>query len=138
MTAQLCDVNVWLALALSGHAHHSAARQWFESIEGSDQVLICRFTQQSFLRLLTNAAVLAPYGNKPLTNTAAWAAYESLLADDRIDFRPGEPPGPGRRPWPCWCGWGRTRRRAQPGRRGPCDPAARSWAAPGQEGRVGR
>lgn len=93
MTAQLCDVNVWLALALSGHAHHSAARQWFESIEGSGQVLFCRFTQQSFLRLLTNAAVLAPYGNKPLTNSAAWAAYASLLADDRIDFHPGEPPG---------------------------------------------
>ena len=93
MTAQLCDVNVWLALALSDHAHHSVARQWFDSVEGSGQILFCRYTQQSFLRLLTNAAVLAPYGNKPLTNTAAWSAYESFLADDRIEFRTGEPPG---------------------------------------------
>ncbi len=93
MTAQLCDVNVWLALALSGHAHHSVARQWFDSVEGPGQTLFCRYTQQSFLRLLTNAAVLARYGNKPLTNAAAWSAYESLLADDRIEFRPGEPPG---------------------------------------------
>lgn len=60
MTAQLCDVNVWLALALSGHAQHSAARQWFDSIDGSGEVLFCRATQQSLLRLLTNAAVLAP------------------------------------------------------------------------------
>jgi toxin-antitoxin system PIN domain toxin len=55
--------------------------------------MFCRFTQQSFLRLLTSAAVLAPYGNKPLTNAAAWSAYESLLADDRIELRAGEPPG---------------------------------------------
>ena len=93
MTAQLCDVNVWLALALSGHAHHAVARKWFDSVEGSGQTLFCRYTQQSLLRLLTNAAVLAPYGNKPLTNAAAWSAYESLLADDRVEFRPGEPPG---------------------------------------------
>lgn len=93
MTARLCDVNVWLALALSGHAQHSVARRWFDSVEGSGQALFCRSTQQSFLRLLTHAAVLAPYGNKPLTNTAAWSAYESLLADDRVEFRPGEPPG---------------------------------------------
>jgi uncharacterized protein len=93
VTAQLCDVNVWLALTLSGHAQHSVARQWFDSVEDPGQVLFCRSTQQSFLRLLTNAAVLAPYGNKPLTNTAAWSAYESLLADDRIEFASKEPPG---------------------------------------------
>ena len=93
MTAQLCDVNIWLALALSGHAQHSVARQWFDSVAGPGQALFCRSTQQSFLRLLTSTAVLAPYGNKPLTNAAAWSAYESLLADDRIEFAAKEPPG---------------------------------------------
>jgi predicted nucleic acid-binding protein len=38
VTAQLCDVNVWLALALSGHARHSVARQWFDSVEDSKNV----------------------------------------------------------------------------------------------------
>lgn len=61
MTTQLCDANVWLALALSGHRQHSVARQWFESVESSGQVLFCRSTQQSFLRLLTNAAALAAF-----------------------------------------------------------------------------
>lgn len=93
MTTQICDVNVWLALALSGHAQHSAARQWFDSVKSQGEVLFCRSTQQSFLRLLTNTAVLAPYGNKPLTNAAAWSAYESFLADDRIQFASKEPPG---------------------------------------------
>lgn len=93
MAAQLCDVNVWLALALSGHAQHFVARQWFDSVEGRGEVLFCRSTQQSFLRLLTNTAVLAPYGNKPLTNAAAWSAYESFLADERIEFAAKEPLG---------------------------------------------
>lgn len=89
----LCDSNVWLALALSKHRHHAAARAWLETVEQPAAVLVCRATQQTFLRLLTNAAVLGPYGNPPLTNRQAWSAYEALLADDRITFRAGEPAG---------------------------------------------
>jgi predicted nucleic acid-binding protein len=43
--------------------------------------------------LLTNTAVLSPYGNPPLSNRQSWAAYEALLADDRIVFRSEEPAG---------------------------------------------
>jgi uncharacterized protein len=89
----LCDSNVWLALALSEHVHHQAARTWFEGVAQPASVLFCRATQQALLRLLTNAAVLAPYGNPPLTNTQAWRAYEALLADDRIAMRAEEPTG---------------------------------------------
>lgn len=88
----LCDSNVWLALALSKHAHHSAARDWFEAVEQPRSVLWCRATQQAFLRLLTNASVLRPYGNPPLTNRQAWSAFETLLRDDRITFQE-EPAG---------------------------------------------
>ena len=89
----LCDVNVWLALTLSGHAHAAAARRWFGQVAVPGSVLFCRVTQQAYLRLLTNAAVLAPYGNPPLSNREAWAAYEALLADDRVMLRADEPPG---------------------------------------------
>jgi toxin-antitoxin system PIN domain toxin len=89
----LCDSNVWLALALSKHVHHSSARDWLEGVARPGAVLFCRSTQLSFLRLLTNATVLAPYGNPPLTNEEAWSAYEALAADDRIAMRAGEPPG---------------------------------------------
>jgi uncharacterized protein len=89
----LCDSNVWLALVLSKHCHHSVARDWLEEIEKPATLLFCRATQQAFLRLLTNAAVLRPYGNPPLTNNQAWSAYEALLADDRITFRADEPAG---------------------------------------------
>lgn len=86
----LCDSNVWLALALSKHAHHKAARDWLETVDEPASILFCRATQQAFLRLLTNASVLGPYGNPPLTNRQAWKAYEALLADDRIVFREEE------------------------------------------------
>lgn len=49
-------------------------------------LIFCRTTQQSFLRLLTTAAVLAPYGNPPLTNSGAWSAYERLRGAPRIAF----------------------------------------------------
>lgn len=89
----LCDSNVWLALALSKHSHHTAAREWLGTIEAPASVFLCRATQQTFLRLLTNATVLGAYGNPPLTNRQAWSAYEALLKDDRIAFRAEEPPG---------------------------------------------
>lgn len=89
----LCDSNVWLALALSKHSHHTTARRWLESIDTRASVLFCRATQQTLLRLLSNAAVLGPYGNPALTNRQAWSIFEAFLKDDRIAFRPDEPAG---------------------------------------------
>ena len=79
----LADSNIWLALALSKHQFHGAARTWLAE-RGPQEALLCRSTQQSFLRLLTTRAVLAPYGIPPLSNQAAWSVYDSLLADERI------------------------------------------------------
>lgn len=97
MSVHLVDANVWLALALSAHVHHAAAREWLAAIDSPASVQFCRQTQIAFLRLLTTQAVLAPYGNAPLTNAAAWRAYEALLADDRIALRTDEPAGLGTR-----------------------------------------
>jgi len=89
----LCDSNVWLSLALSKHVHHTAAREWLGTVEEPASVFFCRATQQTVLRLLTNATVLGAYGNPPLTNHEAWSVYEAFLADDRIAFRADEPAG---------------------------------------------
>lgn len=91
MTVYLCDTNVWLALAISGHIHHPAARAWLETVEEPECVQFCRATQQSFLRLLTTTAVLTRYGNPPLTNEQAWTAYEAFADDDRVVLREDEP-----------------------------------------------
>ena len=79
----LADSNVWLALALSKHVFHGAAQAWLAK-QAPGEALFCRSTQQSFLRLLTTAAVFAPYGISPLSNKAAWSVYEGYLADERI------------------------------------------------------
>jgi uncharacterized protein len=89
----LCDTNVWLALALSGHVHHNVARAWLDTINESGAIHFCRATQQSFLRLLTNRTVLGAYGSPPLTNSEAWAAYAAFLEDDRIVMTSREPDG---------------------------------------------
>lgn len=89
----LCDSNVWLSLALSAHIHHRATRDWLDTTAEPSSALFCRATQQSLLRLLTTAAVLAPYGNPPLTNREAWQIYQAFAADDRISLVDEEPAG---------------------------------------------
>jgi uncharacterized protein len=88
----LADSNVWLALALSKHVFHTTATRWLTQRSRREFVVFCRSTQQSFLRLLTTTAVLAPYGIPPLSNEAAWSVYEAFLAGKRIAFA-NEPRG---------------------------------------------
>lgn len=89
---KLIDTNVWLALVISGHHHHSSVRQWFQAETPEDVLVFCRSTQQSVLRLLTTDAVFKPFGNPPLTNDEARGVYESLLRNERVEFVQ-EPPG---------------------------------------------
>lgn len=89
----LCDTNVWLALTLSGHVHHQAARTWLDTIDEPAVIHFCRATQQSLLRLLTTRTVLGAYGTAALTNAEAWSVYTALLADDRIAMTGHEPAG---------------------------------------------
>jgi toxin-antitoxin system PIN domain toxin len=83
---KLVDSNVWLALTLSKHVFHTACHEWLKRCTKTGEVLFCRATQQSFLRLLTTRAVLNAYGNPPLSNAEAWAVYEGYGADKRITF----------------------------------------------------
>lgn len=85
----LCDSNVFLALAVGQHAHHSCAAAWFGGLEASDTAAFCRATRISFLRLLTQK--IAP-GYVPLSNVEAWEVFDSLSLDDAV-VNEGEPPG---------------------------------------------
>ncbi|MEI8081192.1 MAG: TA system VapC family ribonuclease toxin [Actinomycetes bacterium] len=89
---KLPDVNIWLALALSEHTHHQAARAWLDAEAEVASLCFCRATQQGVVRLLTTAEVLASYGNPPLTNRQAWGVMESFMEDERITFA-NEPEG---------------------------------------------
>jgi toxin-antitoxin system PIN domain toxin len=80
----LADTNFWLALSLSRHVFHSAARDWLAAQSSPASVLFCRSTQQSFLRLLTTEVTTRPYDIPPMTNAGAWKLYDGLISDRRI------------------------------------------------------
>lgn len=88
----LADTNFWIALTFSGHGHHQAARAWLAGQRGAESALFCRSTQQSFLRLITTAAVCRPLGVPPLGNRDAWSVFEGFAADPRVGWA-DEPPG---------------------------------------------
>jgi toxin-antitoxin system PIN domain toxin len=81
-TAVFPDVNVWVALAWVTHAHHSAAKKWFDSLV-DPELVFCRFTQMGLLRLLTTEAVMGP---EVLTQRQAWSVYDSFLRDSGARF----------------------------------------------------
>ena len=93
MRPSLPDVNVWLALSLGRHEGHGSAIRWLDTVDQPSAVAFCGLTQVGYLRLLTTAAVFAPFGLAPLTNRDAWAAWTALLADDRIVPASDEPRG---------------------------------------------
>lgn len=70
---KLVDSNVWLALLIPPHVFHRAAQDFVNEPIADGELVFCRSTQQSLLRLLTTAAVWKPYGNQPLTNAEAWS-----------------------------------------------------------------
>ncbi len=85
----LCDSNVCLALSVEQHVHHAKAAEWFGALTEADTAVFCRATRISFLRLLTQK--IAP-DFVPLTNRAAWAVLDQLMADDAAGFE-SEPQG---------------------------------------------
>ncbi len=66
---------------------------WLETVVEPASVFFCRATQQTFLRLITTAAVVGSYGYQPKTNHQAWSEYEALFVDSRIRFQEREPVG---------------------------------------------
>ncbi len=87
-TTDLLDVNVWLALSLPDHPHHSRAkRYWFN--ESGLELAFCRITAVGFLRLCTQPAVM---GGRPLSVGQAWQAYRAFCGLPEVVFA-AEPAG---------------------------------------------
>lgn len=76
------DANVWLALIWSRHSHSAIARSWLDTVAG-EQLVYCRFTQLSVLRLLTTPAVM---GSDVRTMKGAWEIWDQIAADERVSF----------------------------------------------------
>lgn len=83
------DLNVWLALSVSGHSHCAHAWEWLDMLGGDARLGFSRYTQVGLLRLLTNESVM---GAQVKSLGAAWKIYERWLQDPRVAFYP-EPRG---------------------------------------------
>jgi uncharacterized protein len=77
----LPDVGVWLAAVWGRHVHHPVVSRWFESRH--HELILCRVTQMSLLRLLSNPAVM---GNDVVARGAAWAVLDQLRGDERVSW----------------------------------------------------
>jgi len=72
----LPDVNVWLALAVQEHPHHTAARRYWAD-GAAAKLHFCRVTMLELVRLLTQRRLMGPAA---LDATAALAHYERFAA----------------------------------------------------------
>jgi toxin-antitoxin system PIN domain toxin len=74
----LYDINLWVALTMSGHPHHLAANAVFSSATSERPACFCRVTQQGFLRLITTPVLLKEYSVTGFTNADAVSVYSGL------------------------------------------------------------
>ncbi len=77
----LCDVNVLVALVHDAHEHSRAANRWLGRVRRRGSILVCRVSQLGFLRLITSARI---FGKHALAPHEAWAAYDTMVCDDRF------------------------------------------------------
>jgi len=82
------DLNVWIALTYTKHVHYDCAQRWFTALPEDARLCFCRFTQISFLRLLTTSAVM---GHEVLSQVGAWSLYDEWLQEGGASYLE-EPP----------------------------------------------
>lgn len=74
LTADLPDLNVWLALVWPLHPQHLRARHYWEQ-EAADRVLFCTATALGLVRLLSSTGLM---GDGALSTVAAGALLEQF------------------------------------------------------------
>jgi len=79
----LPDINVWLALALTGHRHHQSAHKWLATVPEATSLYFCRMTQQGFLRLVSTPSIAE---SDVVSLRDAWKAYDKMFEDTRVEF----------------------------------------------------
>jgi uncharacterized protein len=70
----LLDANVLVALLVDDHVHHTAAENWFASMNGN--FATCPITQGSLMRLLIRAGQPAAAARAVLSQTTASPRHE--------------------------------------------------------------
>ena len=84
MPATLIDTSAWIAAVFPSHPFHVHAQSALAAATPAEPAGFCRVTEISFLRLSTHPLLLRQYGAEHMTNRAALAQLQRLLARPEI------------------------------------------------------
>ena len=93
MPGWLSDANVWIAVSFTAHDHHGLATRFIAETSPARPALLCRATEQSWLRLLTTPALHRRYDSLPVSNRDALKILSDALQLPNIRLIEEEPPG---------------------------------------------
>jgi toxin-antitoxin system PIN domain toxin len=82
----LFDTNVWLGLTFQSHPLHAAATAALAHATAALPAQLCRTTQQSVLRLTSDARLARHYGVAPISNHDALHRLEDIMALPNVGF----------------------------------------------------
>ncbi|MEI6175353.1 MAG: TA system VapC family ribonuclease toxin [Verrucomicrobiota bacterium] len=91
---KLIDANVWIAVSFEGHDYHQQALQFLtRETSLASPALLCRATEQSWLRLLTTPALHRRYDSPPVSNRDALNILSDTLELPNVRMIEDEPTG---------------------------------------------
>ena len=93
MQGCLIDANVWIAVSFEAHDQHVLAKRFFATTSLSRPALLCRATEQSWLRLLTTPALHRRYDSLPVSNRDALIMLSDTLELPNVRLVEVEPSG---------------------------------------------
>ena len=88
-SADLPDLNVWLALACPSHSHHAQAAHYWEQ-QASEQVVFCTVTALGLVRLVCQPKLM---GAAAKTSAEASALLEAFCQQPGVSLGMSEPGG---------------------------------------------
>ena len=93
MQGWLIDANVWIAVSFAEHDHHALAKRFISETSPARPALLCRATEQSWLRLLTTPALHRRYDSLPVSNLDALRILSEAMQLPNIRLIEEEPAG---------------------------------------------
>jgi uncharacterized protein len=87
VSGSLFDTNIWIAVVFPTHPFHSIAQEALASASTVTPAVMCRSTQQSFLRLASTPTILKAYYAETSTNRDSLIALDGLLSLSQVVTR---------------------------------------------------
>jgi uncharacterized protein len=87
VSGSLFDTNIWIAVVFPTHPFHGIAQEALANASTVKPAVMCRSTQQSFLRLASTPTILKAYEAETSTNRDSLIALDGLLSLSQVVTR---------------------------------------------------